>query len=69
MKMKEITLTSSDYLDIRDRAHKLWLDKRIEDNYNHNTICIVQAFIDLTIGKKLIVKDGKVYINEEEKSS
>lgn len=69
MKLKEIVLTSSDYSDIKDRAHKIWIDKAVKDSYNHNTMCIVQAFIDLTVSKKLIIKDGKVYKDEEEKSS
>lgn len=69
MKLKEVVLTSSDYSDIKDRAHKMWLDKAIRDSYNHNTMCIVQALIDLTVSKKLIIKDGKVYKDEEEKSS
>lgn len=69
MSQREVSLTKSDYSDIRDAAQRLWLDKAIKDEYNHNTMCIVQAFIDSTISKKLIVKDGKVYKNEEENVS
>lgn len=69
MKLKEVKLTSLDYQDIKDHALKKWLDNAVKDSYNHNTMCIVQSFIDLTISKKLIVKDGKVYRDEEEKST
>lgn len=69
MKLKEVELTSLDYQEIKDHALRKWLDTAIKDSYNHNTMCIVQSFIDLTISKKLIVRDGKVYSYEKKKST
>lgn len=69
MVLKEIKLTSLDYFTIQQNAIRLWIDNTPKDSYNYNTICIVQSFVDYTIANKLVVKDGKVYKDEETKSS
>lgn len=66
MKLKEIKLNTKDYYYIKDQAVKIYVDYAVIDGYTHHVKSIVQAFIDYTIANKLVVKDGKVYKNEEE---
>jgi len=67
--MKKINLNNSDLSEIQQNALSLWLYKSgAKDDY-FNTRCIVQAFIDYTKKRGIIVKDGEVYEKETEKPS
>lgn len=50
-------------------AQRIWLDKSSAKDDYFNVRCIVQAFIDYTKSRGIIVKDGEVYEKETEKPS
>lgn len=68
MNLKEVTLTTREYSDIKEKALQKWLSSRIEDS-NYNVICIVSAFLLFCKINNLVVKDGNIYKDEQEKLS
>lgn len=65
--MKKTVLSNSDLADIQQHALSIWKDKSgAKDDY-FNVRCIVQSFIDYTVKRGIVVKDGEVYEKETEK--
>jgi hypothetical protein len=62
--LKEITLQKEDYKNIRDLATNLFKDsakKSTEDYDCFMARCYTRAIVGITISKKWIIKDGKIY--------
>jgi hypothetical protein len=48
-------------------AQRIWLDKSSAKDDYFNVRCIVQAFVDYTKSRGIVVKDGEVYEKEAQK--
>ncbi len=63
--MKEIKLSNTDYSIIKEMALKKYLDLSIKSEHTHVSMCYSEALIDYTVSQKLVIKNGKVYKDEE----
>lgn len=66
--MKEVHLTKSDFRNIMEYAHRLYLEKSVQPYGHENFVCAcyVEAIKWYSSSNNWIIEGGKIYQRDEE---